>query len=225
MSSSNTQRNWLLPSVICGVTLCLTTSNFHTDPAAATVRAARTGLVKSPAPALLPAHRSVAASFARRHYIVQSQSSEMARNAVSVAGGIVTGDLSVIRAVAAALDEREIAALRAEQLPQLHVYDDSTVIASSMGTLPETYYPSEVDAANLQVGGMTGRGVTVAVIDSGLWNQEGPLQSAPGESRSRVLAQYDVILARQNPHYYLPPLLETYSRDISDPYGHGTHVT
>ena len=70
----------------------------------------------------------------------------------------------------------------------------SSVVASSMGTLPETYYPSEVDAANLHVGGMTGRGVTVAVIDSGLWNQEGPLQSAPGTSHSRVLAQYDVIL-------------------------------
>ena len=72
---------------------------------------------------------------------------------------------------------------------------------------------------------MTGRGVTVAVIDSGLWNQQGPLQSAPGQSHSRVLAQYDVILARQNPHYYLPPLFESYSRDINDPYGHGTHVT
>src|ERR1700727_3365516 len=225
MSRSNTQRNWWLSSVIFGATLSLTTSNFGTDPTAAVARAARIGPVRSPAPASLPPQRSVAASFARRHYIVQSQSSEMARNAVSVAGGIVTGDLSVIRAVAAALDEREIAALRAEPLPQLHVYDDSAVVASSMGTLPETYYPSEVDAANLQVGGMTGRGVTVAVIDSGLWNQEGPLQSAPGGSHSRVLAQYDVILARQNPHYYLPPLLESYSRDISDPYGHGTHVT
>ena len=104
----------------------------------------------------------------------------MARHAVSQAGGIVTGDLSVIRAVAAALNEREVAALRAEPAPQLHVYEDTAVVASSMGTLPETYYPSEVDAANLQAGGMTGRGVTVAVIDSGLWNQEGPLQNAPG---------------------------------------------
>jgi serine protease AprX len=83
----------------------------------------------------------------------------------------VTGDLSVIRAVAAQLDEREMAALRGAGLPKLNVYNDSAVVASSMGTLPETYYPSEVDAANLQAGGMTGRGVTVAVIDSGLGNQ------------------------------------------------------
>src|SRR5258707_1201268 len=52
----------------------------------------------------------------------------------------------------------------------------------------------------------------------------GPVQSAPG-GVSRVLAQYDVILARQNPLYYLPSSQETYSRNINDPYGHGTHVT
>jgi len=137
----------------------------------------------------------------------------------------VTGDLSVIRAVAASLSEHEMAALRAQRVSPLHIYNDTAVAASSLGALPETYYPSEVDAANMHVGGMTGRGVTVAVLDSGLWNQEGPLQNAPGESRSRVLAQYDVILARQNPQYYLPPMLESYSRDINDPYGHGTHVS
>ena len=67
--------------------------------------------------------------------------------------------------------------------------------------------------------------MTVAVIDSGLWNQEGPLHSAPGKNNSRVLAQYDVILAREQPGYYAPPPFESYSRDITDPFGHGTHVT
>jgi len=174
--------------------------------------------------ASLPAHLGVAANYPRQRYIVQSVSADAARDAVSRAGGVVTGDLSVIRAVAASLDEHELAALRAEQVAQLHIYNDTAVVASSLGALPETYYPSEVDAANLHVGGMTGRGVTVAVLDSGLWNQEGPLQNAPGGT-SRVLAQYDVILARQSPGYYRPSPLETYSRSISDPYGHGTHVS
>jgi len=230
MSRKNGYRNGLLASSVLGITLCLTAANFRSSApatvASATVAlAARSNAVQAHAPALLPANFGVATPHLRHRFIVQSESAERAREAVSRAGGLVTGDLSVIRAVAASLDEREMAALRAEQVPQLQVYDDTAVVASSMGTLPETYYPSEVDAANLHVGGMTGRGVTVAVVDSGLWNQQGPLQSAPGMSNSRVLAQYDVILARQNPGYYLPSWLETYGRNINDPYGHGTHVT
>ncbi len=162
----------------------------------------------------------------RLRYIVQGASAASARSAVRDVGGLVTGDLSVIRAVGAALDERELAALRDRRIPQLRIYDDTPVRASSpAGTLPETYYPSEVDARNLQTGGMTGRGVTVAVVDSGLWNTQGPLQYAPSGGKSRVLAQYDVILAREQPGYYAPAFLETYSRNISDPYGHGTQVT
>ena len=67
---------------------------------------------------------------------------------------------------------------RCAALPGLHVYLDAPVAASSVkGTLPETYYPSEVAAKDLQVGGVTGAGVTVAVVDSGLWSQHGPLQT------------------------------------------------
>ncbi len=173
-------RNWLLASAILGITLSLTASNFRADAPAASIHAARAVAAKPRVTASLPPHLGVASGYPRHRYIVQADSAAAARDAVLRAGGVVSGDLSVIRAVAAALDEREIGALRSEQLPQLHIYNDSAVVASSLGTLPETYYPSEVDAANLHVGGMTGRGVTVAVIDSGLWNQQGPLQSAPG---------------------------------------------
>jgi len=48
--------------------------------------------------ASLPAHLGVAANYRRHRYIVQSGSAEAARDAVLLAGGIVTGDLSVIRA-------------------------------------------------------------------------------------------------------------------------------
>src|SRR5580698_7945964 len=102
MSRSNTQQNWLLPFVILGC-LCLTASNFSADPPASNARAARSGALKPSALAALPPHLGVAASFSRHRYIVQSQSAEMARRAVSQAGGLVTGDLSVIRAVAAQL--------------------------------------------------------------------------------------------------------------------------
>src|ERR1700690_3309911 len=224
MSQTYRRPHWLLTAGVLTVTLALTASNYRSAAPTANAPAPKAG-VAAPRWGALPEHSGIAVNYERHRYIVQSQSAEAARDAVRHAGGLVTGDLSVIRAVAASLDEHEMAALRAQPVSQLRIYNDTAVVASSLGALPETYYPSEVDAANLHVGGMTGRGVTVAVLDSGLWNQEGPLQSAPGESRSRVLAQYDVILARQNPQYYLPPMLESYSRDINDPYGHGTHVS
>src|SRR5688572_5171121 len=47
----------------------------------------------------------------RHDYIVQASSLELARNAVLRVGGEVTGELDIIRAVGAALDARELAAL------------------------------------------------------------------------------------------------------------------
>ncbi|HXP66611.1 MAG TPA: S8 family serine peptidase, partial [Steroidobacteraceae bacterium] len=225
MTRKNGHRNWLLASSVLGLTLCLTASNFHRSVPATTAAAAPAGAAKHPALALTAPQFGVATPHIRERYIVQAESAGAARDAVSRAGGLVTADLSIIRAVAAALDEREMAALRADQVPLLHVYDDSSVAASSRGTLPETYYPTEVDAANLHLGGMTGRGVTVAVLDSGLWNQQGPDLSAPGQGNSRVLAQYDVIMARQNPSYSMQSMLGAYSQNINDSYGHGTHVS
>ncbi|MGO9804523.1 MAG: S8 family peptidase [Steroidobacteraceae bacterium] len=165
-----------------------------------------------------------------RAYIVQARSAAEAGRAVRQAGGTVRGELSVIGAVSALLDERELAALHSTPAPFLNVYADAEVRASSAGTLPETYYPSEVEARNLQVGGVTGTGVTVAVVDSGLWSQHGPDQSAPGEAASRILAQYDVIAASSQPAAAqvlggLTSLVAANATNINDLYGHGTHVT
>src|SRR5579859_122785 len=183
MSPSYRPPRWLLSAGVLTV-LTLTASTYRN--AATTMRApAPQAAVATARWAALPAHSGIALNYQRHRYIVQSQSAESARDAVRRAGGLVTADLSVIHAVAASLDEHEMAALRAQAVSPLHIYNDAQVVASSLGTLPETYYPSEVDAANLHVGGMTGRGVTVAVLDSGLWNREGPLQSAPGRAAER----------------------------------------
>jgi serine protease AprX len=139
-------------------------------------------------------------------------------------GGAITGDLSIIRAVGASLDDNQLMALHAADIPGLRIFQDTQVQASSItGALPETYYPSEVDASNLHLGGVTGAGVTVAILDSGLWAQHGPLQTSATGDNGRILAQYDVLLAQQNPGAY--SLLSTYSANIGDPYGHGTHVS
>jgi serine protease AprX len=157
-------------------------------------------------------------------YIVQATSAAAAAAAVAQAGGRVTRELAVIRAVGAQLDEHALAALRVTQVAQLEVYADAAVEASSIpGTLPETYYPSEVAAQQLQVGGITGTGVTVAVVDSGLWSQHGPDQSAPGEATSRIVAQYDVLAA--NGLGAAASLVSANSANANDLYGHGTHVS
>src|SRR5215472_2289544 len=118
-------------------------------------------------------------------YIVQARSAAEAGRAVAQAGGQVQSELSVIHAVSALLDEGELAALRRASVPLLEIYDDAQVQATSQGP-PETYYPSEIGAQQLQVGGTVGTGVTVAVVDSGLWSQHGPDLSAPGQAASRI---------------------------------------
>jgi serine protease AprX len=179
-------------------------------------------------PSVVAGH--AANSTLRQSYIVQAASDAEAASAVARAGGRVSADLWVIRAVSARLDADQLAALRQQHLARLKVYRDSEVRASSVGLLPQTYYPSEVYAQPLQAGGVTGSGVTVAVVDSGIWNQLGPDQSAPGQTSNRVLAQYDVIAAGQNGAVggLLNGLVSTVASnttDINDLYGHGTHVS
>ncbi|HSY45196.1 MAG TPA: hypothetical protein VK800_04050, partial [Steroidobacteraceae bacterium] len=185
-------RRWLLMAGAASALLVLLLCLHRGTPAPPTTQAA----VASPAVARAAPPRAAPASPAspsaplaapsRQSYIVQAGSAGEAASAVVRVGGKVTGDLSVIRAVSVLLDARELEALQAANVPGLNVFPDTKVSASSAaGTLPETYYPSEVAAQELQVGGITGTGVTVAVVDSGLWNQHGPDQSAPGRTASR----------------------------------------
>jgi len=82
---------------------------------------------------------------------------------------------------------------------------DGTGVGSS-SLLYETDYPRLVGADSLQRSGITGAGVTIAVLDSGLW------QDPSQNFGSRVLASIDVVNGGSGAVQ-------------SDPYGHGTHVT
>ncbi len=73
-----------------------------------------------------------------------------------------------------------------------------------------TYYPSVVGADALHIHGITGRGVTVAMIDSGLWEHEALVTDTRGENR--LLARYDAIT-------------DTRGKEVFDESGHGTHMT
>lgn len=71
--------------------------------------------------------------------------------------------------------------------------------------LYETNYPALIGADSLQAAGITGKGVTIAVLDTGFW------QDMSQNYGNRVLASVDVTNGNK-------PIKD-------DPYGHGTHIT
>ena len=72
------------------------------------------------------------------------------------------------------------------------------------------YFATVTGAAELHRHGVTGRGVTVAVLDSGLW--EHPALTNNTEGQPRVAARYDAIAGRT-------------VEEAFDESGHGTHMT
>jgi serine protease AprX len=72
-----------------------------------------------------------------------------------------------------------------------------------------TYYPAVIGADALHTHGITGAGVTVAIIDSGLWEHSTLAQNTRGDNR--VLARYDAIT-------------DTTGKEVFDESGHGTHM-
>src|SRR4051794_22578229 len=163
------------------------------------------------AAALLPAGTALAAP--RAQVIVQMDagvSPAKAEAAVRASGGRVTGDLHIINGFAArvgAAGERHLA-----KLPGVHaVSRDAAVKPQGINlTNLATAYPASVDAPQLwnYSYSVTGKGVGVAVIDTGIAGGMADFRS-PGSSSSRVIAS-----AVTNPD----------ARTPNDTYGHGTHV-
>ncbi|MEE4110415.1 MAG: S8 family peptidase [Halieaceae bacterium] len=75
----------------------------------------------------------------------------------------------------------------------------------------DSYYPSVTGAALLHANNVTGKGVTVAVLDSGLWEEPGEL-SFDTSGRARILDRYDAIAGSR-------------VEEAFDESGHGTHIT
>ena len=114
---------------------------------------------------------------------------------------------------------RTAALVTANQLPLVPAVTTPVVAAASGSTVPQdgtgentptllyqTNYPMLVGADTLQQAGITGRGVTIAMLDSGLW------QALSQNYGTRVLATIDVTNGGSRPV-------------TGDPYGHGTHIT
>ncbi|MGK0460536.1 MAG: serine protease AprX [Candidatus Azotimanducaceae bacterium] len=77
------------------------------------------------------------------------------------------------------------------------------------GRQRDTFFPTLIDADMLHVQGITGKGVGVAIIDTGSWSRKNIAQNT--DRQPRVAAYYDAIENRTD----LP---------MSDQNGHGTHI-
>ena len=143
--------------------------------------------------------------------IVQSSSSARASTLVREVGGNVTHDLAIIDAVGADLTPAQMRTLESRG-GDVRIYGDHDVKVASVRppTYPNSWYPTIVGANRLHAAGITGAGVTVAILDTGFG---ATLESEKWDThgRSRVKATYNAI---RNQTGSLP----------DDKYGHGTHV-
>jgi len=171
---------------------------------------------------LLAGYGPVAAAADRAtSYVVESDSAVHAAQQVAAAHGHVTRSLPIIHGVAARLTAAQLRAL--ERRPGVTVYADRAVHAAAKATKatnsPGIAYSAstaapavaaEVGATALQQAGITGKGVTIAVLDTGFTPYAAPYDyDAWG---SRILATVDFAASNGG-------------SNVADGYGHGTQVT
>jgi serine protease AprX len=134
------------------------------------------------------------------------------RKLVAGLGGRVTGELSIINGLAARMSAQNAAKLADEQGVRnvsLNAAVKKTGIVSGIDTsLLQTSYPDSVQATRAW-SGATGKGVGVAVVDTGIAGTLPDFRVSQSDSSSRVVAT-----AATNP----------YATSDNDSYGHGTHV-
>ena len=151
-------------------------------------------------------------------YIVQASDASQSSNLVEAVGGEVTSRLDLIHGVGARLSPAAVAALRAN--PAVTGLTANNLVKASMSdgepggvrdkaNIPATDYPDEVGADVAWGQGVTGAGVSVAVLDTGLGWVPGVFQDVEGRNKSRVVAWKDFVEGKLSPH---------------DPNGHGTHI-
>lgn len=91
-------------------------------------------------------------------YLIQAESLEIAKQAVEAIGGDVTHELGIINAVGATLSSEQLSHLNKDT--RLHIEADRKA-----GVASSPIYPTLSGAADLHGLGITGHGVTVAVVE------------------------------------------------------------
>ena len=137
------------------------------------------------------------------------------RNTVNSTNSTVAS--SVVGRVATATAAPVVATVTATRLtsalttPLVRSLSNNTSLRDGSGVAAltlayETNYPALIGADDLQRAGINGKGITIAVLDTGLWQDTTQMYG------SRILASINVVNGGTGPVN-------------SDPYGHGTHVT
>ncbi len=161
--------------------------------------------------------------------LVQAATAADAASLVERFGGTVTSHLQIINGVAADLPERQIAALRS--MPGVAVTENATTVLSSQGFddidckkpkkdkgKPTTDYPDVIGADMVWAEGVTGHGVSVAILDTGIAMHPDLIDSpgqghgngnGHGKPRKKEIGWVDFVQGKKKP---------------VDPNGHGTHV-
>jgi serine protease AprX len=153
------------------------------------------------------AHRAPARPVVAIAQFKPSVSERAARRLVRAGGGRVTARLSMIHALGVRLTARQAARLERDRHLVAVTLNAKVRRQGSDSTTLGTTYPATVGADKLWAKGITGKGVRVAVIDSGVSGDLPDFTAADGSSRiaANVIA---------NPAATTP----------GDPVGHGTHV-
>ena len=158
-----------------------------------------------------------------KSYIVQGKGSETLKTAVNSVGGSVSREFPIINAISAVLTPSQAEVIA--KLDDVRIQDDRSVATMALGiNLPlvngksfaiDNYISTQTGADRLHDLGITGKGVTVAVLDSGaiLGGEHGDGLRYDSNGNKRFFAKYDSIQGVQ-------------TRWLNDDTnGHGSHVT
>ena len=145
-------------------------------------------------------------------FILKGSNLEEVSHLVRASGGQVTSELELIDSLVASLPEDSVAELQAESAI-ISIVPNASVRMAGNGSIdnpaPASDYPDVIGADLVWEAGVTGEGVTVAVVDTGLSNHPGLLNKVNGVKLNRIAAWVDFVEGSHSPR---------------DPHGHGTHI-
>jgi subtilisin family serine protease len=140
-------------------------------------------------------------------YIVRANSADQAAALVEAAGGSVTRPLAIIDSVVARLPDST--ARRLVHSPSIvHIHANAQVHAAAGGNVSDTNFPEVVGADVVWNAGVTGEGIAVAIVDTGI-AQHKALTKYPDGSSGRIVGWVDFVESAKHP---------------IDPSGHGSHI-
>ena len=159
-------------------------------------------------------------------YIVQGTNTDTITELTEKTGGEITHTLPIINAIGAKLTEQQRQTLL--RYPQvIAIYADRTIHSAGKDDddeddenegddnvrsdlAPDLNYAARIEASRLHHSNITGRGISVAVIDTGIDKRFEHL-TQDTEEDDRILAYYDAIRDKEN-------------KGGKDGSGHGSHV-